>query len=44
VERLNETVYFDSVYGKPVFMGPVNRPFREFFEETLDNGWLSFRD
>ena len=36
--------YFDSVTGKPLFIAPQNRTFKEFLEESQAHGWLSFRD
>ena len=36
--------YFDSVTGKPLFIAPQNRTFKEFLQESQAHGWLTFRD
>ncbi len=43
VDRTKATTYYDSVQGKPVFIGPKSRTFEEFEEESRDHGWPSFR-
>jgi len=44
VERDGETTYYDSVTGKPLFVAPRGRSFREYVEESDAHGWPSFRD
>ena len=44
VSRESETVYYDSVTGKPLFVAPRGRSFAEFVEESRAHGWPSFRD
>ena len=36
--------YFDSVTGKPLFIAPQKRTFKDFLEESRAHGWPSFRD
>jgi len=38
-----ETVWYDSVCGLPLFVSPRGRTFEEFQEESLTHGWPSFR-
>merc|ERR1740117_1250751 len=38
-----ETVFYDSVCGLPLFVAPRGRTFDEFVEESLHHGWPSFR-
>lgn len=38
-----ETVFYDSVCGIPLFIAPRGRSFEEFKEESLSHGWPSFR-
>ena len=44
VDRTVQTVYYDSVSGKPLFVAPVGRSFEEFARESDSHGWPSFRD
>lgn len=39
----NETIFYDSVCGLPLFIAPRGRTFEEFKEESLKHGWPSFR-
>lgn len=39
-----ETTYYDSVTGKPLFVAPRGRSFKEFVKESDAHGWPSFRD
>ena len=39
----NETIFYDSVCGLPLFIAPRGRSFEEFKEESLYHGWPSFR-
>lgn len=39
----NETIFYDSVCGIPLFVAPRGRSFEEFEEESLHHGWPSFR-
>ena len=39
-----ELTYYDSVTGKPLFVGPRGRTVEEFLEESKKHGWPSFRD
>jgi peptide methionine sulfoxide reductase MsrB len=39
-----EITFYDSVSGKPLFIAPRGRTFKEFQEESIDHGWPSFRD
>mmetsp|Transcript_6593 Transcript_6593/g.9793 ORF Transcript_6593/g.9793 Transcript_6593/m.9793 type:complete len:253 (+) Transcript_6593:224-982(+) len=44
--RLNpdeETIFYDSVCGIPLFIAPRGRTFEEFKKESLKHGWPSFR-
>ena len=38
-----ETVFYDSTCGIPLFIAPRGRSFEEFKEESLKHGWPSFR-
>jgi peptide methionine sulfoxide reductase MsrB len=38
------TVFCDSVTGKPLFVAPRGRSWREFLSESEEHGWPSFRD
>merc|ERR1740117_387933 len=38
-----ETVFYDSVCGLPLFVAPRGRTFDEFVEESVYHGWPSFR-
>lgn len=38
-----ETVFYDSVCGLPLFIAPRGRTFDEFKKESLKHGWPSFR-
>jgi peptide methionine sulfoxide reductase MsrB len=45
-ERLNrtgETTFYDSVCGLPLFVAPRGRSFDEFWRESSEHGWPSFR-
>jgi hypothetical protein len=44
VDRTGETVFYDSVSGKPLFVAPRGRTFAEFEKESRSHGWPSFRD
>ena len=39
----NETVFYDSVCGLPLFIAPRGRTFDEFKKGSLHHGWPSFR-
>eukprot|EP00802_Teleaulax_amphioxeia_P020718 Tamp_21015.p1 GENE.Tamp_21015~~Tamp_21015.p1 ORF type:complete len:267 (+),score=48.55 Tamp_21015:96-803(+) len=39
-----ETTYYDSVTGKPLFSAPRGRTFEAFVKESKVHGWPSFRD
>lgn len=39
-----ESVYYDSVSGKPLFVAPRGRSMEEFLAESKAHGWPSFRD
>ena len=39
----NETIFYDSVCGIPLFIAPRGRTFEEFKYESLRHGWPSFR-
>ena len=39
----NETIFYDSVCGIPLFIAPRGRTFEEFKMESLHHGWPSFR-
>eukprot|EP00913_Durusdinium_trenchii_P016724 g15721.t1 len=43
VNREGETFY-DSVSGKPLFVAPKGRTWKEFEKESFVHGWPSFRD
>ena len=43
IDKTKETTYYDSVYGKPVFIGPKSRTFNQFEHESHAHGWPSFR-
>jgi len=38
------TVFYDSITGRPLFEAPLGRSFAEFYQESYDHGWPSFRD
>ena len=44
VSRESETVYYDSVTGKPLFVAPIGRTMDQFLAESNVHGWPSFRD
>jgi len=44
VNKDGETMFFDSVSGKPLFIAPRGRTFEQFRRETDSHGWPSFRD
>ena len=44
VDKSVETTYYDSVTGKPLFIGPRGRSFEDFKTESINHGWPSFRD
>ena len=39
-----EVTYYDSVSGKPLFIAPRGRTWKEFERESRAHGWPSFRD
>ncbi|KAL7515511.1 hypothetical protein ACHAXN_013454 [Cyclotella atomus] len=39
----NETIFYDSVCGIPLFIAPRGRSFDEWKQESLHHGWPSFR-
>eukprot|EP00937_MAST-01D_sp_MAST-1D-sp2_P003003 g3003.t1 len=39
-----ELVFYDSVCGKPLFIAPRGRAFDEWWQESVEHGWPSFRD
>lgn len=39
-----EITFYDSVSGKPLFIAPRGRTFKEFVKESTAHGWPSFRD
>lgn len=39
-----EITFYDSVSGKPLFIAPRGRTFKEFVDESKSHGWPSFRD
>jgi len=43
LDPTQETVFYDSVCGIPLFVAPRGRTFEEFVEESLHHGWPSFR-
>jgi hypothetical protein len=44
VNKSGETVFYDSVTGRPLFIAPRGRTFAEFERESRSHGWPSFRD
>mmetsp|Transcript_28307 Transcript_28307/g.79209 ORF Transcript_28307/g.79209 Transcript_28307/m.79209 type:complete len:191 (-) Transcript_28307:299-871(-) len=38
------TVFYDSITGHPLFEAPIGRSFDEFYTESVQHGWPSFRD
>ena len=44
VNKSGETVFYDSVTGRPLFVAPRGRTFAEFEAESISHGWPSFRD
>jgi peptide methionine sulfoxide reductase MsrB len=44
VNKDGETMFFDSVSGKPLFIAPRGRTFEQFRRESDSHGWPSFRD
>jgi len=44
VSRESETVYYDSVTGKPLFVAPRGRSMDDFLKESQAHGWPSFRN
>jgi len=44
VSRESETVYYDSVTGKPLFVAPRGRSMEAFLNESHAHGWPSFRN
>eukprot|EP00039_Didymoeca_costata_P027574 m.18688 g.18688 ORF g.18688 m.18688 type:complete len:177 (+) comp6381_c0_seq2:116-646(+) len=44
VENKGEVTYYDPANGKPLFIAPRGRTFKEFLEESKKHGWPSFRD
>jgi hypothetical protein len=43
VDRTGETTYYDSVTGKPLFIAPRGRSFKDWENESVSHGWPSFR-
>merc|ERR1740117_2537314 len=43
LDPTQETVFYDSVCGLPLFVAPRGRTFEEFVEESVYHGWPSFR-
>ena len=43
LSRTGETTFFDSVCGLPLFVAPRGRSFDEFWRESSEHGWPSFR-
>jgi peptide methionine sulfoxide reductase MsrB len=43
-EASGEITFYDSVTGKPLFIAPRGRTFKEFVKESTAHGWPSFRD
>uniref|UniRef100_A0A7S2EW94 Uncharacterized protein n=1 Tax=Trieres chinensis TaxID=1514140 RepID=A0A7S2EW94_TRICV len=43
-DETGEIKFYDSNTGKPLFVAPKGRTFKEFIEESLSHGWPSFRD
>ena len=43
LDPTQETVFYDSVCGIPLFVAPRGRTFEEFVQESLHHGWPSFR-
>ena len=39
-----EITFYDSVSGKPLFIAPRGRTFKDFIDESRSHGWPSFRD
>ena len=37
------TTFYDSVCGVPLFRAPVGRSRADFFDDTMEHGWPSFR-
>lgn len=47
LKRKAQIKFYDSVSGQPLFLVPaigIHRTFEEFLEESLEHGFLSFRD
>lgn len=44
MDKTGETIFFDSVSGKPLFIAPRGRTFEQFRRESESHGWPSFRD
>jgi hypothetical protein len=47
LKRKGQIKFYDSNSGKPLFLVPaigIQRTFEEFLEESLEHGFLSFRD
>lgn len=43
INKSKVTTFYDSVCGLPLFKAPVNRSFQDFFDDTNEHGWPSFR-
>merc|ERR1712054_723051 len=39
-----EITFYDSVTGKPAFIAPRGRTWKQFVDESKAHGWPSFRD
>lgn len=44
MEAKGPVTFYDSVTGKPLFVGPVGRSVEDFINESEVHGWPSFRD
>lgn len=42
--KTKKITFYDSNSGLPILQAPVNRTWREFWEESQQHGWPSFRD
>eukprot|EP01084_Bolivina_argentea_P203942 348237_1 len=44
IDKNKPITFYDSVSGKPLFIAPKGRTFKQFEEESNNHGWPSFRD
>jgi peptide methionine sulfoxide reductase MsrB len=44
IKEEEETIFYDSVTGKSLFIAPKGRSFNDFKVESQQHGWPSFRD